>query len=318
MIMIRRSCVIMAMSVGLIATALGSIGGSASAATSGQSSSVATGEPSPESAAAQLSADTVPGAPYVRMAGSPQLTFAGYQWTVKNSTSPIGPGPNLFDANGPYVDASGVLHLRILKTAAGWESSEVILNPTLGYGTYRWTVHGPVSTLNPDVVLGIFTYDSVETPPGNGELDFEASRFADPGERTDAQYVVQPNAHPGNRVRIILPNPDITTIMMTWLPGSVTFSADSLPKWKNSSSWVPTNSTEQVHMNLYLFRGVPPSNGQPVAVRVSNFQFSAAKPTTSIPKASGGAMQSETTVCGASARSAASLEFRLLACRFRS
>jgi hypothetical protein len=308
--MFRRSSVIIVMSVGLIATGLGSMGGSAAASTAGQ--------PSPTSATAQFNADTVPGAPYTRSARSSKLlTFAGYQWTVKSSTSPIGPGPNLFDADGPFVDSSGALHLRILKTAAGWESSEVILNPILGYGTYRWTVHGPVSTLNPDVVLGIFTYDRVETEPGDGEMDFEASRFANAGDRTNAQYVVQPNAHRGNRIRIILPNPDTTTVVMTWLPGRVTFSADSLPRWTNSSSWIPTNSTEQVHMNLWLYQGVPPSNGESVAVRVTNFQFSAAKPTARVLDTSVGSMLSKTSALPG-AQNATGLGFRLLACRFGS
>jgi hypothetical protein len=102
MIMTRRCGVTIAMSVWLIATMVGPMSGSAGAATTQAAES------------------------------SSQLAFAGYPWTVKSSTTRIGPGPNLFDAAGPYVDSSGDLHLRILNTAAGWQSSEVVLNPTLG------------------------------------------------------------------------------------------------------------------------------------------------------------------------------------------
>lgn len=265
MIIIRRSGMTIAMSVGLMATGLLAMGGSAEAASASQ--------PSPAA---------VPGAHLVQAQGSSTLNFAGYPWTVKSSTSPIGPGPNIFDATGPFVDDSGALHLQIVPTTTGWESSEVILNPTLGYGTYRWTVDGPLSTLDPNVVFALFTYDNSGATPFNREMDFEASRFADAGEPTNAQYVVQPYGTPGNLQQVTLPNSDVTTITMTWLPGTVTFSADSLPPWTNSSSSVPTSSTEQVHMSLWSFNGAPPSNDQPVSVEVTDFQFTSSSPTASI------------------------------------
>lgn len=208
------------------------------------------------------------------------LSFDGYTWSVKNSTSPIGPGPNLFDASGPYVDQSGALHLRILKTKLGWESSEVILEPSLGYGTYMWTLRGPLSTLDPNVVLALFTYDSSDTSPSNRELDFEASRFADT-HSSNAQYVVQPYTTPGNMRQFPLQSAVLTKIIMTWKRGSVVFSGNTvraektvpLPTWKNTSSSVPDHGAEQIHMSLWLFQGVPPSNGMPVSVTVTSFSF---------------------------------------------
>jgi hypothetical protein len=256
---------------GLMMGVLGATTGSAGAA--------------PAPAALSSEAAVVPGAHYVQPAGLPTLlTFAGYQWTVKSSTSPIGPGPNVFDAAGPFVDSAGSLHLRIVKTKTGWESSEVILNPTLGYGTYRWTVHGPISTFDPNVVLALFTYDDIDNSQANREIDFEASRFGFPPDPTDAQFVVQPYLTPGNLQRITIPKSALTTVTMTWVPGRVTFSASTgqgkkvktLPLWTNSSSSVPTSATEQVHMSLWLFRGSPPSNGKQVTVKVTDFQFTPA------------------------------------------
>jgi hypothetical protein len=49
-----------------------------------------------------------------------------------------------------------------------------------------------VPTLDPDVVLALFTYDDTRTSPTNREIAFEASRFADAEEPTNAPYVVQP------------------------------------------------------------------------------------------------------------------------------
>jgi len=266
MVMTRPSRVVNVLAVGLMAMVLCcTMNGSAGAAGAGP-----------------LGAATAPGAHFVPSANASTLDFAGYAWTVKGSTTPIAPGPNIFDPAGPFVDSSGALHLQIVKNGTEWESSEVILNPTLGYGTYRWTVDGPLSTFDPNVVFALFTYDGTDTPPSDGELDFEASRFADAGDPTNAQYVVQPYETPGNVQRITLSNSNATTVTMTWLPGSVTFSANALPPWTNHSSSVPTNSTEQVHMSLWLFQGAPPTNGQPVSVEVTNFGFTSSAPTATI------------------------------------
>jgi hypothetical protein len=208
------------------------------------------------------------------------LQFAGYTWQVKSSTSPIGPGPNVFDAKGPRVDHSGAMQLRIVKVGSTWESSEVVLDPTLGYGTYVWSVHGPVATLDPSVVLALFTYDTSDTSPTNREIDFEASRFG-ALQPTNAQYVVQPYATPGNLQRITIPSGRTTTVSMSWVPGRVTFSGYTtrgtktypLPSWTNTSASVPTSSTEQVHMSLWLFRGAAPTNGKPVSIDVTAFTF---------------------------------------------
>jgi hypothetical protein len=212
------------------------------------------------------------------------LQFAGYTWQVKSSTSPIGPGPNVFDGKGPRVDASGAMHLRIVRVGSTWESSEVVLDPTLGYGTYVWSVHGPVATLDPNAVLALFTYDPSDTSPSNREIDFEASRFGTASQPTNAQYVVQPYETPGNLHRITIPSGATTIVSMTWVPGRVTFSGSTvkgkrtspLPTWTNTSASVPTSATEQVHMSLWLFRGAAPMRGKPVSVNVTAFTFTPA------------------------------------------
>lgn len=64
------------------------------------------------------------------------VVFSGYTWTVKASTSKVGPGPNLFSAANVTVGEDG-LHLGIRKRRAGWTCAEVIAQGTFGYGTYR-------------------------------------------------------------------------------------------------------------------------------------------------------------------------------------
>jgi hypothetical protein len=230
------------------------------------------------------SAEGAPVSPAVARSVVPpptRLAFDGRTWTIKSSTGPIGPGPNLFDPSGPYIDQYGDLNLRIMKMKAGWESSEVILNPSLGYGTYVWTIRGPLSTIDQNAVLALFTFDSAKPVPWNREIDFEASRFGTADNTTNAQYVVQPYYLTGNLQRIFIPTATITKVSMTWKPGSVTYTGETvgptttkpLPPWKNTSSSVPVHGAEQIHMSLWLFQGVPPSNGLPVTVTISSFAF---------------------------------------------
>jgi hypothetical protein len=226
------------------------------------------------------------GDPLATTTSPSSLSFAGRSWAVKSSSTPVGPGPNVFDPKGPYVDSSGNLHLRIVKTSSGWEASEVVLNRSTGYGTYHWTIKGPVATIDPSVVLGLFTYDSSSSSESNRELDIEISRFGSASSTTNSQYVVQPYTTAGNRVRFRIPEGGADTVMsLVWKPGSVTFSGDTvdpdgttrkLRSWTNRSSSVPNSSTQQVYMNLWLFRGAPPTNGKAVTIEVTGFRFTPA------------------------------------------
>jgi hypothetical protein len=239
-------------------------------------------------ARAAASTSTRPGAhkrsPASSASGPVVLSFAGYPWTVKSSATPVGPGPNLFDAYGPYVDRSGVMHLRIIDTPSGWQSSEVILNPTVGYGTYTWTVRGQVSNLDPHAVLALFTYPD-STSESNTEVDFEASRFGWATDPTNAQFVVQPAYVPGHLQRITLTKGYETTVSMIWSRNGVSFSGHTvrrngrvtaLPTWTDAAPFPPCACGEQVHMSLWLYFGVAPAEGKPISVAVTGFGYTPA------------------------------------------
>lgn len=215
------------------------------------------------------------------------LQFSGYAWQVKSSASPVGPGPNVFSPSGPYVDSSGNLHLRIRRTASGqWTSSEVFGESTMGYGTYQWTVKGPLSSLDPNVVLGLFTYDSTASaPPSAREIDFEVARWGSTAAKADnADYVVQPvTSSTADYFR--LPRGATLTVGYDWTAGQVVFSgsevtstggAVDLPTYTVSGAAVPTPGNEVVHMNLWLFQGQAPVNAKAVSVVIDRFTFTPA------------------------------------------
>lgn len=197
------------------------------------------------------------------------LTWAGRTWNLRSGTG--GPGPNTWDGSGPYVDSAGHLHLRIWERDGRWVCSEVFTS-ALGFGTYEWTFLRPASPVDPNVVLGLFTYET-----DTREIDVEIARWGGV-DAHDAQWAVQPAGEPGNLHRFTLPPADLVTVRYTWTPGRVVFSGEAgdsrLPDWSNDRA--PTSKRGKVHMNLWLFEGRAPTDGAPVDVALTDFRFTPA------------------------------------------
>ena len=214
-----------------------------------------------------------------------QFTFCDYAWWVKNSAGPAGPGPNYFSdsTNNVWIDAAGRLHLRITHRNSQWQCAEVISARSFGYGQYRFTVSAAVNSLDPGVVLGLFTWSN-DTAYNNREIDVELSRWNQAFDTNDAQFVVQPAAA-GQLQRFSVPS-GVTnsTYTFTWQPGRVDFQAmrgdfSSVPPATNIlRTWtcqlgVPPAGGENMRFNLWLNQGNPPTNGQEVEVIFSRFEF---------------------------------------------
>ena len=206
--------------------------------------------------------------------GPKTLAFDGYTWTVKGSTRKTGPGPNLFSPDLAWVDATGALHLRIAKVSGRWNASEVINQATLGYGTYSWTVRADLNGLDPQVVLGLFTWND-DPAYNHRELDVEFARWGNRVDQTNGQFVVQPFDTSGNLLRITqAPGTATTTHGFIWRPDRVEFfSSAARTSWSYTGPDVPRPGGENARMNMWLFRGTAPSNGQPAEVVITDFMF---------------------------------------------
>ncbi len=138
--------------------------------------------------------------------GTRAFHWSGYDWWVKKSSSPVGPGPNYFSdsTNNVSIDAQGRLRLRITQASNIWQCAEIVMQRTLGQGTYAFHIASPVDALDPNVVLGLFTW-SDQSAFNNREIDFEAGRWAYPADYQNAQFVVQPYYSPGHLVRYRIP-----------------------------------------------------------------------------------------------------------------
>lgn len=226
-----------------------------------------------------------------------EISFAGYNWMVKDSgCDKHGPGPNYFSHSkeNVWVDGDGYLHMKTANRCDKWFCSEVILDASPGYGTYVFTTQGRVDLLDPNIVLGLFTWDTDAPHYNYREIDIEFSRWWDADEPNNAQYVIQPWNNPGNRhrFRIDCDGEEITTHEITWHADEICFRSyygdytcapppvDIIESWCYTGDDIPPAGGENARINFWLLppKGDPwgtpkPTNEQGAEVVVKSFQY---------------------------------------------
>ena len=214
--------------------------------------------------------------------------FSGYDWWVKTgSGSQVGPGPNYFSdrTSNVWTDAQGWLHLRITNMSNQWQCAEIISARTFGYGSYRFELGSRVDNLDTNIVLGLFTW-SDDPAYADREIDVECSLgFA--ADTNNAQFTVQPYYLSGHYQRYRVPTGlSDSTHLFTWQSNSVAFQCQSggyspepnptnvISNWTFANgSAVPQTGDENVHINLWLLFGHPPTNGSAVELVIKSFHF---------------------------------------------
>jgi hypothetical protein len=217
------------------------------------------------------------------------INVSGYDWWLKASsgTNQLGPGPNYFSdsTNNVWTDAQGWLHMRITNRSNQWQCAEIVSARTFGYGSYRFELGSRVDNLNTNIVLGLFTW-SDDPAYTYREIDVECSRgFA--ADTNNAQFTVQPYYLSGHYARYRVPTGLIdSTHLFTWQSNLVTFQSQGGSYSPNPnptnviSTWVfanasavPQTGDENVHINLWLLFGHPPTDGKEVELVIKSFQF---------------------------------------------
>lgn len=220
---------------------------------------------------------------------APTLSFSNYTWLIKSGIAT--PGPNSWSSENAFVDSSGRLHLKITYNQATqkWDCAEIWTTESFGFGTYEWLIEGPIDKLDKNVVLGLFNYPaSPKIPDGTNEIDIEFAKWGidnnKPGNFTvwPAKLLAGYENHTQSFDFSL--NDYKTTQRFTWDTQSIVF--ESLEGWddeskkrissktyrtNNSNIYIP-QSEEPVHINLWLFKGLPPSNNEPVEIIISRFQ----------------------------------------------
>ena len=221
------------------------------------------------------------------------LTFSGYTWMVRQTTQSEGPMDNYFGGRdlSVFLNDDGSLTLKISPEAGIWHAGEVTSQKFMGYGTYVFKVRTPPADLDPNVVLGLFTY-SRASAYSHREIDIEFSAWGQNGEPVLGQYVIQPYANPGHMIMFDISKiSGAATYSFTWLDGRIDFvswegygprpedgSPSIISSWSFSDPKAVPKPSSQVHINLYLAHGdVPPSGRGSLAVTIDSFEFIPAK-----------------------------------------
>lgn len=219
--------------------------------------------------------------PYAKAIRYEKISFSGYDWWIKRSCNPVGPGPNYFEDNA-WVD-SGSLHLRIDQRDGDWYCSEVIADESFGYGAYIFTVRGRVDLLDENIVLGLFTWEDCASEHNYREIDVELSKWGDPSN-DNAQFVIQPWNVPGNMYRFNVDLHETTTHVFIWQPESVRFRSyygdfsltpppeNLIASWHYTGDDVPLAGSENPRINFWLMGGNAPNNGQDTEIVIESFQ----------------------------------------------
>jgi hypothetical protein len=213
------------------------------------------------------------------------INWQGYTWTIKSGAG-LGPGPNNWNPTNCFVDANGYLHLLITadsNSPNGWDCAELYTTAAIGFGTYQWQIESSIDAFDPWVVLGLFPYLG---PDGNNEIDVEYSRWSNPNGN-NGWWTVYPSSGTtiGQLSYKFSLTGTYTTSRFTWSSTGVQFwlmggfqpvgtTANVISSW----GYTPTRSSRNIpqkamplHINLWLYQGHAPSNGQPVEVIIHSF-----------------------------------------------
>jgi len=220
--------------------------------------------------------------------GARSVVFSGYRWQVKESRVPMGPMANLFggSAKSVSVDISGSLIMRIIEDKNAWYASEIGLDHPLGWGTYTLHLRGFVNRFDPNVVLGIFTWDN-EPEEAHRELDIEFSEWGGDTSPDNAQFVVQPwdgesNLH---RFRFDQGVADFSC-SIDWKPGGARFAVwdghghkpppgdvSLYREWTRTGFQIPAPGNERFRINFYLNKGSAPKDRKVAEITMTAFSF---------------------------------------------
>jgi hypothetical protein len=215
--------------------------------------------------------------------GQRVILFSGYQWVVDSSTDKKkGPGPNYFsDSNeNVWLDKDGKLHLRITQRNGIWYCAKVTMLKSYSYGRYVFKVDSRVDNFDKNVVGGLFTYkNDLE------EIDIEFSKWSIDGNM-DAQYAIQPSSKSVNKKRFFLNlTGEESTHWFNWQSDRIEFASyrghsSELPavgniiqQWIYTGADIPPDTDERVKINLWLFRGTPPSDLKETEMIISGFSI---------------------------------------------
>ena len=215
------------------------------------------------------------------------IGFSGQEWIVKDSHGvAVGPGANLFATENAWIK-DGHLHLRIDRRDGRWRSAEVISKTSFGYGSYDFKILSDIGDLDPNAVLGLFTWSDAPDYD-HREIDIEISRWQSI-LNPNCQCVVQPYDETGHVAHFDIPTDRSgTSFQFNWEPHevrcAVSYALDHDPTKPRTVGFghrfktnIPVPGGENTRISLWLAASKPPARGAEVEVVIGSFRFTPKK-----------------------------------------
>ena len=222
--------------------------------------------------------------------------FGGYTWTVRSGRG--GPGPNAWEPGNVWLDAATNLHLKIAHREGKWSCAEVTMQKRLGFGRYQFQTIGRIDRLDDNVVLGLFNYPTRDVgPDGTHEIDIEFARWGE-ARNPLGNFTVWPVERELKQVSKAFPvvlTGDEATHRFTWSRSQIVFHSvnghreddqEAISTWTYGPSEPARFISQQpmpVHINLWLFQGRPPKDGQEVEVIIRDFKYTPTSRNPEVP-----------------------------------
>jgi len=181
------------------------------------------------------------------------------------------------------IDSNDDLRFQITHNQSNnrWYCCELTASQQYLYGVFQWQVNGLMNHLDPNVVLGLFTYPP-SAPDGTDEIDIEFSFWGD-ASSNGLGWTVWPN-HNTNLKDVNRQDPvspvATSTVRFTWSPGRVLYQYMSgYQDIKSTANMISTYtvsgpvvaSTKQLlMMNFWIFKKYPAA---PLQVTVHDFAY---------------------------------------------
>lgn len=221
------------------------------------------------------------------------ISFSGYDWEVKESSTLVGPGPNYFDSKNVRVDSKGRLHLKIAFRNEVWSCAEVHSVKHMGFGSYRFKVIGSLDRLDSNIVFGMFNYPPLEfgsDRDGTNEIDIEYSAWGRKGKTPVGSFGAWPKEKKLVKKRFVHQFPftlrgTFTTHRFAWKKDCVEFlsleghrddSRNSFQRYLykpgNWNGFIAQDAMP-IHINLWLCQGKKPMDEKEEEIVISEFKW---------------------------------------------
>jgi beta-glucanase (GH16 family) len=210
----------------------------------------------------------------VSAASARGIEWAGTEWRVRTGTGkPC--ASDRWNADGAWVDTDGWLHLKVARSPDGrFACVEIESTRRYGFGQYAFDVRGPIGSVDPDVVFGVFMYPPADVgPDGTNEIDIEIARWGEPNA-PQVNYTVWNRSDIGKRHAALHVQESIThsKFAFDWQHDSVSWESPLQQGHKVNFRGDIADQPQTLVINLWLFKRPGPRSGQEVEFMIKSLR----------------------------------------------